>query len=173
MSVLTVAWSMVSAAGLLLGGIQFMIWMRDRERLAFLLAAIMASAAGALALLELGLMGAASPTAYHGLLWWSVPLISAVLVPMTWFVYVYLGTARRWLAIVITALWFLNVFVNFVMPGNAVFTSLTDLRIETTFWGEPFTVADGVVNPLKYFSDFASLLIMYFVADASVRAVPP
>ena len=34
---------MVSAVGLLLGGIQFMIWMRDRDRLAYLLAAIMAS----------------------------------------------------------------------------------------------------------------------------------
>ncbi len=170
MSALTVAWSMVSAVGLLLGGIQFMIWTRDRERAAALLAAVMASAAGVLALLELGLMTASSPTAYQVLLWWSVPLIFAILVPMTWFVYVYLGTARRWLAIAITALWVLNLIVNFAMPGNAVFTSITSLRIETTFWGEPYFVANGIVNPLKFVSELSSLLIMCFVADASLRA---
>ncbi len=167
---LTVAWSMVSAVGLLLGVIQFMIWLRDRERLAFLLAAIMAGAAGALALFELGLMTSRSAEDYQTLVWWGVVLTFGILIPMTWFVYLYLGTARRWLAIAITVLWIVNVLANFAMPGNAVFISLTDLRIETTFWGEPFTVAEGVLNPIKYLSDVASLLIMCFVADASLRA---
>ena len=89
---------------------------------------------------------------------------------MTWFVSVYLGTARRWLAITITALWGGHVLLNFLSPGNALFTSLTGLRIKTTFWGESFVVADGIVNPLKYAADVASILILVYVVDASLRA---
>lgn len=161
---------MVSSVGFLLGVIHLFIWLRDRRQLSILLAAIMATAAGALALLELGMMTAPSPGAYQTLVFWTVIAIFAILVPMTWFVSIYLGTAQRWLAIAITALWVVNVVLNFASPGNGLFLSLTALRIETTFWGESFVVADGVVNPLKYASDFASLLILIFVADASLRA---
>lgn len=161
---------MVSAVGLLLGGIQFMIWMRDRDRLAYLLAAIMASAAGALALLELGLITRQSAAEFQNIVWWNNLAIFAILVPMTWFVYLYLGTARRWLAIAITAAWTASILVNFVMPGNLTFSSITALRMETTFWGERFAMAEGVENPFKVVADLASLLIAIYVADATVRA---
>ncbi len=170
MSILTVSWSMVSAVGLLLGGIQFMIWWRERERVAFLLAAMMASAAGTLALLELGLMTSRSAAEYQQILWWTVVVIFAILVPMTWFVYVYLGTARRWLAMAITVVWVISLVINIVMPGNLAFSSIVELRLETTFWGERFAMAEGIVSPFKIVADLTSLLIAIYVADATLRA---
>ena len=167
---LTVAWSMVSSVGLLLGVIQFMVWLRDRERTAFLLAAIMASAAGSLALLELELITSRSVADYQKIVWWNNVAIFAILVPMTWFVYLHLGTARRWLATAITAAWVFGLLVNIAMPGNLTFSSVTALRIETTFWGERFALAEGVQNPFKFVAELASLLIAIYVADASVRA---
>ncbi len=163
---------MISSVGLLLGVIHLLIWLRDRQQLSLLLAAIMASGAGALGLLELGMMTATSAEAYQTLVFSTILAIFAIVVPMTWFVYLYLGTAQRWLAIAITGLWIGNVIVNLATPegANALFTSITALRIETTFWGDSFVAADGVVNSWKYFSDFASLLIVIFVADAAVRA---
>jgi PAS domain S-box-containing protein len=161
---------MVSSAGLLLGLIQFMIWLRDRRRTAYLLAAVMAGAAGTLALLELGLMTSRSAADYQTLVWWNNLAIFAILVPMTWFVYLYLGTARRWLAIAITAAWVAGVLVNIAMPGNLTFSSIVALRMETTFWGERFAMAEGVANPFKLVAEIASLLIAFYVADASLRA---
>ena len=170
LSSLVVIWSMVSSVGLLLGVIHLMIWLRDRRRGAVLLAAIMAIGAGLLALVELALMTRTSTADYQRLLWWANVLIFAILVPMTWFVYVHLGTARRWLALTITAAWVLGLLVNFVMPGNLTFSSIEALRTETTFWGETFVMAEGVANSAKFVADFASLLIMIYVADASARA---
>ena len=170
MSLLTISWSMVSSVGFLLGAIHLMIWLRDRRHVAYLLAAIMASAAGVLALIELALMTSATPAGYQKIVLWNNIAIFAILVPMTWFVYVYLGTARRWLAIAITVSWTVCLLVNFVMPGNLTFSSVTALDVETSFWGEPFVVAEGVENPFKIVADITSLLIMIYVADASIRA---
>ncbi len=172
MSFLTVAWSMIASMGFLLGLMHFLIWWRDRQQYALLLASIMACAAGSLTLLELGTMTATSLEGYQTLVLWTVAATFGILVPMTWFVVFYLGTARQWLAMTITAVWIGALIVNFATPGdgNLVYTSITALRIETTFWGDPFVVADGVINPLTYFAHIASVIIVIFVADAALAA---
>ncbi len=60
MSLLTVAWSMVAAASVVLGGLHGVLWLKDRQRWIYLLSALMAFAAGATALTHLGLMRAGS-----------------------------------------------------------------------------------------------------------------
>ena len=161
---------MVSSVGLLLGVIHFFVWLRGGQQLAWLLSAIMAFAAGVLALLELSLMTQTAPEGYQRILFWNNVAIFAILVPMTWFVYVCLGTAQRWMAITITAAWVFGIMINFVMPGNLAFSSVSTVYFETTFWGERFAMAKGTVNPFKFVADLASLLIVIYVAMATWRA---
>ncbi len=93
---------MCSAVGGLLALTHFMIWTLDRKQFASLLAALMASGASAGALLELGLATADSIDSFQAYMKWMNLAIFATLSPMVWFVYVYLGTAKRGLAIAIT-----------------------------------------------------------------------
>ncbi len=57
------------------------------------------------AVIELLLFHASSVSAYASLLQWQVLSVYILLIPMVWFVYVQLGTARRWLAGTISLIW--------------------------------------------------------------------
>ncbi len=170
MSLLTVAWSMVAAASVVLGGLHGVLWLKDRQRWIYLLSALMAFAAGATALTHLGLMRAESLQTYSTLLKLENFTIFLLLVPMVWFVYGHFGTARLWLAWTITALWGVSLMVNFLSPHSLVFSELMALESVTTFWGEQFVTGVGSPNPWVNVVHAASLLIVVYVLDASVHA---
>ncbi len=170
MSALTIAWSMCAAASFVLGGLHVTLWLKDRQRWVYLLSTLMAVAAGATALTHLGLMHAESVRTYRTLLKLETFTIFLLLVPMVWFVYGHFGTARLWFAWTITSLWGVSLLINFLSPHSLVFAELVALKSANTFWGEEFVIGVGSANPWSHVANAASLLIVIYVLDASVRA---
>lgn len=168
MSWLTAIWTFASSACLTLALVQFVIWLKRREDTVHLLLALTALGATGAGLAELMLLHTTNSESYALLVKWQHVPVFVLLVSMVWFVRVYFGTGRRWLAQLITALWLLALVFNFLSPHNLVFAELPRLqRVET--WGtESFTIASGTRNPWVWVADFASFLIVLFVIDASV-----
>ncbi len=170
MSALTIAWSMCAAASLMLGLMHLSFWLVGGRALVYFLSALMAFAAGTGALLELAMMRADSIAVYSALMRWENLTVFLILVPMVWFVYAHFGTARRWLALTISGLWALVLVLNFLSPASVVFREITELRQAPTFWGETFTIAVGTPNPWVHLANLASLFILVYIVDASIRA---
>jgi signal transduction histidine kinase len=169
MSLLTVAWSICASACMMLGLMHLLFWFRDRKSYAYLLSSVMAFSASVSAMLELGLLLTGSLDTYRVLMRWENVAIFMILIPMTWFIQVYFHTGRRWLAITITLLWALGILANFLSPHSLTFDEVNELKRLPAFWGEAFTVPLGTENPWKLLADIASLLIIIYVGDASVR----
>ena len=92
------------------------------------------------------------------------------LVSITWFVRIYLGAGRPWLAWTICGLRAFYLLLN--VPGRdrtSTIREVTSLR-HIQFLGESVTVIGGVPNPLTLFGQFGVVLVLIFVADASVTA---
>jgi signal transduction histidine kinase len=121
------------------------------------------------ALLELAMLTTESLDTYSELLRWENLAIFMILIPMVWFVYHYFQTGRRWLAISITLLWSMGIVVNFISPGSLTFTHIVELKQLTAFWGEPFTIPVGEMNPWKLLAEIASVLILLYFIDATVQ----
>jgi hypothetical protein len=147
MNWLTVAWSMCAAACAMLGMLHLRLWWKDRGTPVYMLSALMALGATGNAVTELFLFHARSVSAYASLLQWEVLFVYALLVPMVWFVYLQLGTARRWLAGTISLIW--TIALN---------------------WGESFSVALGTPNPWNELANFGVLLILVYTVDAALRS---
>lgn len=169
LSLLTIAWSMVASASWILGLMHLLIWSQKRQATVYLLSSLMAFSAGASAMLELGMLSTQSLATYRILTRWENFSIFMILVPMVWFVYIYFRTGRRWLVVVITLLWSVGLLANYFSPHSLTFNDVTELQQHATFWGEYFTVPVGSENPWKYLADIASVLIIIYVADASLR----
>jgi len=169
MSLLTVAWSVCASVCTILGLMHLQFWFRDRKLYAYLLSSLMAFSAGVSAMLELGLLLTESLDTYRVLMRWENVAIFMILVPMTWFIQVYFNTGRRWLAITLTLLWALGILANFLSPHSLTFNEVNELKRLSTFWGEAFTIPLGTENPWKVLADIASLLILVYVGDASIR----
>jgi len=169
MSVLIIAWSFCASVCLMLGSIHMLFWLRSRKGPVYLLSSLMAFSAGVSAMLELGLLLTASLDSYRVLMLWENVAVFMILVPMVWFIQTYFGTGRRWLAMIITLLWTLGLLTNFLSPHSLTFIEVSALQRLTTPWGEAFTIPLGTANPWKLLADIASLLILVYVADASIR----
>ncbi|MCL7970793.1 MAG: hypothetical protein M8866_01720, partial [marine benthic group bacterium] len=74
------------------------VWIRQRSSTVHLLIAVAAFAVGANALVEVGMYTATSVEQYGARIRWSVALIDVFLGALIWFVVVWTGTARLWLA---------------------------------------------------------------------------
>ena len=170
MSLLTIAWSMCAAACIMLALMHILLWLKYSHNRVYLLSSLMAFAAGASAMLELGLLSTQSLETYRLLIRWENLAIFTILVSMVWFVQIYFGSARRWLALTITLLWSLSMLVNLVSPYSLTFSTIEELKQLPTFWGEFFTVPSGAENPWKLLADISSLLILAYVGDATVRS---
>ncbi len=169
MSPLVIAWSMCTSVCLMLGLMHVLFWVRDRRVSAYLLSATMGFSAAVSAMLELAMLTTQSLDTYSELLRWENLAIFMILVPMVWFIDRYFETGRRWLAVTITALWSIGILINFLSPGNLTFYHITELRQLTAFWGEQFTIPVGEINPWKLLADIASMLILLYTVDATVR----
>lgn len=161
---------MAAAMGLLLGGVQLLIWMRLRSRTEFLLAAAMSFCAGIVAVCEAGFLGQPTAQEIQTSLEFQNIAIAGMLIAMVWFVYFRLRAGRKWLAWGVTAIWVVCVVASIVSQGNLTFATVEKVDYLTTPWGEAYGVASGEFHPFKVLADMASLAIMIFVGDAAVTA---
>jgi PAS domain S-box-containing protein len=166
---MTVAWSMAAAACITLAGVHIVIWALQSANRVHLLFALMAFAAALSGLGEMLLLHTESIPSYQSILRWQQIPIYVLLVSMVWAVQYHLGTGRRWLAWTISILWSVCLVANFASPHNLVFSEIHNLHRITTIGGEVFTIVSGIRNPWANLADFTSVLIVGYVADASIR----
>ena len=166
-SILTFMWSMVAAACFMLALTHLVFLLRGRRQLEYLLAATMAAAAGSNAIIELLLLFATDIPTYQALLKVGNVSIFVMLISLVSFVRAYLGTGSGWLLLLITGLWSVAMIANIWSPASLVFSEISELTRVETFWGESYTMANGVINPWKYCADAASLLILIFLVHAT------
>ncbi len=169
MSWITVIWSMVASACLTLGAIYWIVWSRNRNAWAHLLFAAAAASTAAFTFCELRQMRAGTPGELLAAMRWTHVALLSLLVSTVWFVTIYLGAGRRWLAWTVSALRALYLLVAFLIWGNVNYLEITSLH-RMAFLGDSVTVFTGVRNPWMLFGYMTMLLILIFVADASVTA---
>jgi len=169
LSILTIIWSLVAGACVSLATMQYFIWMRDRKEIANLLFSLSAIGAAGIAMFELWSLKTIDISLYNiGVKLNHIPIF-LLLISLIWFIYVYFGTAKKWLAYSITVLWIVALIINFALPNSLTFSSITELKQIQLPWGEYFSVPIGVTNPWKFIAEFASLLILIYIVDASIR----
>lgn len=169
-SYLTLAWGICAGACAVIALAQFLLWLQGHGALENLLATVMSAAAASVALIELALMKSNDVARYGRLLQWENLAVFVLLVALVWYVRVRLRTPRVRLAALITALWTVALIANFASPSSVVFAEIDRLEAARTAWGERFVIAVGQANPWVALTHVASVLILVYVIDASVRA---
>lgn len=169
MSWVTVIWSMNASACLTLAVIYLFVWWKNRAACAPFLFAATAASTTAFAFAELAMMRAQTPAQLLTAMNASQFTISFWLVAIVWFVWFYLEAGRRWLAWTIALMRLACLVMNFLIwPLDDRGLALGRIR----FLGEFVTVlSGGVAQPwLTLFGQFSIVLVLVFVADASVTA---
>ncbi len=163
-----IAWIMMSAASLTLGIIHLFVWFKQRSQYAHLLFFALAVSATAFGAFELAMMRAQSPAGYATTLRWAhVPLAMFVL-SIVWFVHSYFDAGRFWLACATSGFRLLGLGLNFATGANINFREVTSLA-HVTLWGDAVVSGPvGVANPWNIVPQIGNLLLVAFVADASV-----
>jgi signal transduction histidine kinase len=169
LSWVTVVWAMIASASLTLAAIYWLVWYRNRTAWAHLLFSITAVSLSAFTFCELWLMRAETPRELLVALKWAHLALFFLLVSLTWFVAMYLRAGRLWLAWVACGMRAIFVLLNFVGQPSLNFTEITPLR-HVQFLGESVTILGGVPNPVQLLGQLAVVLILIFVADATVTS---
>src|SRR5262249_46650328 len=164
---ITVGWWMASSVCATLALIHLAIWFHRRSQVVHLLFALTAFGAAGNALGELAMLKATTVEGYATALRVSLVPLVLLVISMAWYVRSYFGTGRRSLAAAVTVVWTLILIINTFSPFSPIFSEISGLRIVETPWGEPFSLAEGVINPLNLFITIADLTFLVFVADAS------
>ncbi len=169
MSWVTIAWSMIASTCLTLAAIYWLVWYRRPTAWAHLFFSITAVSTAGYAFCELLMMRAETPAQLLAAVGWAQLPLFVLLVSLTWFVRTYLNAGRPWLAWTICGMRAIFL-LPFLLGRNLNYSEITSLGT-ITFLGEPVTVVGaGVRNPLTLFGQFAIVLLLAFVADASVSA---
>lgn len=167
MNWVTVIWSMMASACLTLAVVHALVWWRRRDVPAQLLFALLAVATAMLAGVELRLMQAESPSEYGAVIRWGHVPMWLLLVSLVGFVRLYLRAGRLWLAWTFVGLRSLSLVLNFLVGPNLNYREITAVK-RIPMLGEQVSVAEGVSNPLMLIPNVASLVLLAFIADASV-----
>src|SRR5215467_5820719 len=140
------------------------IWQRRAAQLFFVGVAIgtIGLAAG-----ELAMMFATSVEQYASALRWVHVPIFVGFISIVGFVYLFFRTGRVWLGLMVCGLRFLCLIINFASPLNLNFRAITGLR-HISLLGEMVSTVSGVGSAWNYLSQLTSLLLIAFVADASI-----
>ena len=166
MSWVTVLWSAIAAASLIVSVEHVLIGAR-RRTVANLLFAVVGSSVAAVALFELLLMRASTPRAYGAFVRWIHAPIFFLVASLVFFVWTFLGAGRIWLGAAVLATRAAALLVNFLHPPNLNFVEISGVR-KVRFLGETVSVADGVVSRWTRLGELASLLLLAFLLDAAI-----
>ena len=170
MSWVTIIWSMIASACLTLAAIYLLVWYRNRTAWAHLLFSVTAASTAGFAFCELWMMRAQTPAELVAAMRWAHVPLFFWLVSITWFVRIYLGAGRRWLAWTICGLRAFYLLLTFLagterqLPRDHESAAHpVSRRIRHGPRRRPQSI--DAVRPVR-----RSLLILVFVADASVTA---
>ena len=165
-----VVWAAMIGACLAIAMLHLGIWLRGQVGTGrnFLLVGIMALAVAGIGGLEMRLMTLEFPGQGLALLRWAHALLWVMTVAMALLVHLQFGTGRLWLLVAALATRTAAVIVNFASDGNLYHLAETSLRTVPFLWGQ-VTLPDVVPNPWAPVGPFAALVLVAYVADASLR----
>jgi two-component system sensor kinase FixL len=167
MSLITIIWSMVASSCFTLAAINLLVWIRNRTAWANLLFSLTAVSLAVFTFFELAMMRAGTPTEFGVVMRWAhIPLL-AWLFSLTWFVRIYFGAGRLWLAWSVCILRTLSLVPNFLTGANLNYMRVTGVH-RLPFLGELVSTPQGIPNPWMIIGQVSILLLIAFVADASV-----
>ncbi len=167
MSHVIIIWSAVASACLTLAAMHLLVWCRKRTEWANLLFALTAVGTAGMAYCELWMMRAETPGSFATALRWLHVPAWALLVSLVGFIRLYLRTGRSWLAWSFVGLRTFSLLLDFLVGQNLNYREVTRLR-HIPFFGESVSVAEGVSNPWMLVGQLSLLLLVIFVADATI-----
>jgi len=167
MSWVTIIWSMTASACLTLAAVNLLVWCKKRTEGANMLFSLTAVGTASMAYCELWMMRAETPGQFGTALRWLHVPAWALLVALVGFVRLYLRAGRPWLAWSFIGLRTLSLLLDFLVGQNLNYREITRLR-HIPFFGESVSVAEGVANPCMLVGQLSLLLLVLFVADATV-----
>src|SRR5882724_2946228 len=168
MNWVAVIWSMGGGVCLILALMHIVVWWNDRVARANLVFSVMAIAVAAFAVLELALMRAETPGQFGMAVRWMHVPAWVVVVSVVGFVRLYLRAGRRWLAWAVVGLRTLSLILNFVFSPNINYREITALRHIPFLEESVSVVAAGVPNPWMLVAQLSLVLLVIFVADATI-----
>ncbi len=169
MSLITIVWSMVASACFTLAGMHLLVWRKNRTAWASLAFAVAALGMVGTAAGEFMLMRARTPEEFGAALRWANVPVAVMIAGIVWFVQAGFRTGRAWLAWLAVGLRLLTLILHFTSGATAVHREITSLR-QIEFLGEPVSVvAEAVASPWVFMPGLSNLVLLVFVADATVR----
>ena len=161
-------WPVATGACLAMGLIHLWTGLRGAPKRANLLFALNAVLIAAYSVTEIRLIHARDPAEYLARLRWLDLAAGAVGIGLVLFIWVYFRTGRKWLGIVGIASMSLSLTADFWPVPQLIFREITGLRMVTTFGGAIYPIAEGVRSPWIALFYLSVLLLLSFVADASI-----
>jgi len=159
---------MIGATSLTLGLIFLLVWVRQPGRYGYLLFFLTAASVAVFSIFELRLMRAATPEEYAVTLRWAHVPIAIVCVSIVAFVLLYFRSGRLWLAAAACGLRVVSLVLNFRTGVNVNFAKVTAMQPVALWGGESIHLPIGVPNPYVIVAQLSNLLLIWFVADASL-----
>ena len=159
---------MIGAVSLTLGLVYLLVWVRQPTRYGYLLFFITAASVAVFSIFELRMMRAAAPDDYAVALRWAHVPVFIVFLSVVGFVLLYLRSGRLWLAAAACGLRAVSLVLNFRTGVNVNFEKVTAMLPVPLWGGESIHVPVGVPNPYVIVAQLSNLLLIWFVADASV-----
>jgi len=169
MNIITIATLITSTVCSTFGAIYLGIWFRQRTRLDYLMFASGTFSVAAFSVFELAGMHATTPAEYGTLVRWSHLPGWGMIVFLPWFAYFYMRAGRRWLLWSITILRTLVLILNFILTPNINQREVISVT-QSSFLGEPISIAQTVPNPWMVVAQFSLLLALVFFVDATITA---
>ena len=169
MSWITIIWSMVASACLTLAGMHSLVWYKNRTAWASLAFAVTALGMAGTAAGEFMLMRAQTPEEFGSALRWANVPGAVMIVGIIWFVHASFRTGRGWLVWLAVGLRLLTLILHFTTGVTAVHRAITSLQ-QIEFLGEPVSVvSEAIASPWAFMPGLSNLVLLVFVADATVR----
>jgi two-component system, LuxR family, sensor kinase FixL len=169
MSWITIIWSASMGACLVLALMHVLVWSHDWRSWPSLCFPAMVLGIIGMAVCEVGMMETAVPEVFarfvrtgHVAFGWTV-FASLALIHFTF------GTGRTWLFWTAAGLRLAALTANFTTGSSLHFVEITELAQVPFLGGTASIVAQGVENPWVRIGQFASLVHLVYVSDASLR----
>ncbi len=169
MSWVTVIWSAMSGACVMLALMHLLIWCRDRRSWANLCFSFTVLGVLGLAVCEMITMRTESPEVFGVAIRWAHLVYAIGVMGSLGFVHFYFGTGQKWLLVLAIGSRLLVQLPNVTTGVNLHIASIQSLQ-RISFLGEPVSIlGEWVSNPWVAVGWIATLVQLAYVVDASVR----
>jgi len=169
LSYVTVIWSAIAAASLLLAFWYGVAWMMNRKAWASLVFSIDALALVGTVVSELHMMSATSAASWgEWVRWIQIPIFLRSTCTVV-FIRLYFGTGRTWLMWTVIGMRLFIMVFGFTVDPNFNFSRIDSID-SIPFLGESVTVVGSAhARDLQWIATLELLLMLVFVADASIQ----